>query len=191
MMFVKIKFAYCFSKGLFLLLIFCSIGVQAQLLQKQDVILQPSELLQSPNAGSGNTAYINQIGFKNKINLIQDQMEGALLENIASILQTGRLNSANINQQGEANQLVLLQDGNRNLYELTSDGTNIQIAVVQEGRRNEIIQNITNSSNIFVEFEQRGNDNSIIQELDGVSNKEYTIRQIGDGMSLIIRQSGG
>ena len=190
-MFVKLH-TYCLQVGLFGLLFFSSLNVvKAQQLNEADVILQPTELLQAPQAGGGNTAYINQEGTNNEVNLIQEQMEGALLENIARVLQTGRRNLANIAQEGEGNQVVLLQDGNRNLYELVSDGTNIQVAVVQEGRRNEILQNITNSSDIQVHFEQRGNDNSIIQEIDGLSNREYMIRQIGDGMSVIIRQSGG
>jgi len=184
------KLTYYIKLGLILSL-FCGSGqmVQAQLLNQQDVILQPRELLNGTQQGS-NSAYVNQEGNRNEVNIIQEQVEGALLENIARVLQTGRRNLANIFQEGSGNELVLLQDGN-NIYELVAEGENISIAVVQEGRRNEIIQNITNSSDIFVEFEQRGNDNSIIHEIDGISNQEFIIRQIGDDMSVIIRQSGG
>lgn len=179
-------------KSLWLFMIFMGwSNIQAQILHQDDVILQPSELLESSGTNDINSAYINQEGILNDINLIQDRAEGAILDNVARVLQVGRLNLANIIQQGEGNQLILMQQGSNNLYELVSDGTNIQVAVVQDGERNEILQNITNSSDIRVNLEQRGNDNSIIQELDGVTGRAYSIRQIGDGMSIIIRQSGG
>ncbi len=163
-------------------------SVQAQLLSEQDLLLQPSELLNDSYSDNGNGAYIQQIGESNELELLQSQegIEG----NLARVLQSGDLNRALISQDGTGNQLALIQQGDLNSYELRNTGTGNRLVGIQQGDGNLILQQLIQSNQIYSEMVQIGNDNEIITIIEGLNNREFKIRQIGDGLKVIIRESG-
>jgi hypothetical protein len=177
------------TQTLLLLLSFCfQEGVMAQQLTQQDLLLQPSELLQPGFGSHGNDAYIQQVGSQNEVHLLQIQEEPAA-GNLARILQAGDWNMAIISQTDGRSQVHLIQRGDLNRYELQSFGADNDLVAIQDGERNNILQQLINSNRTRSELVQVGNDNEIITILEGIQDREITIRQIGDGLKVIVRQS--
>lgn len=158
-----------------------------QLLNEQDFLLQPNELLEAEYSDNGNDASINQMGNQNELELVQ--IQEAAEGNLARVMQSGQYNYAIISQTGGGNQLALLQNGEHNCYILNLEGTGNQLFAIQDGQRNIINQTIINSDNIRSEMVQIGNDNEIITVLEGVQGQEFIIRQIGDGLKATITQT--
>ncbi len=171
------------------LFIFGSWSLSAQLLNEQDLLLQPADLLNAPPTGNGNDAYIQQIGTENELNLLQNQDDAAATGNLARILQSGDWNVAVITQTEHGNQLALIQNGTLNNYELTNLGFGNNLVNIQDGEGNRIVQQLVNSNQLNIELMQIGNNNEITQFLEGFQGGNYSIRQIGDGLRVIVRQS--
>lgn len=163
-------------------------SVEAQLLHEQDLLLQPTELLESNYSETGNGAYIQQIGEANELELLQTQ--NGNIGNLAKTLQSGDWNVAVITQNGQNNQLALFQQGDLNLYELINTGEGNRLVAIQQGSRNTISQELIQSNQIYSEMIQIGNDNEIQTVIEGVNNSEFKVRQIGNGLKVIIRESG-
>ncbi len=161
----------------------------AQHLTEQDLLLQPTELLTGDLSGDGNGVFINQVGDRNEVELIQTRDESALLRNLTRLLQSGNDNKAWITQNGGGNELAVIQYGEENLYYLLNRGHDNQMVIIQEGQENRIFQKLIESNQNNIQFVQQGNNNTIVQILEGVSEGNYAIRQVGDGLKVYIRQS--
>ncbi|HFA47588.1 MAG TPA: hypothetical protein ENJ95_01065 [Bacteroidetes bacterium] len=163
-------------------------SLEAQLLNEQDLLLQPTELLNPQYAGNGNAAYIQQVGTGNDVELLQSQemTDG----NLAKVLQSGDWNIAIISQAGGANQLALIQRGDLNYYELNLNSSGNRVVAIQDGSNNRIVQELMNNNQIYSEMIQIGNDNEITTVIEGFGNSEFKVRQIGNGLKVIIRESG-
>lgn len=162
--------------------------VSAQVLNESDLLLQPTDLLNTSTQGAGNGAYIQQLGNENELQLFQQQ-EG-LEGNLARVLQSGQWNIAIITQTDQGNKLALIQKGSNNYYELTGTGAENELVNIQNGSDNRIVQQFLNSSQISSELVQVGNSNEIVQILENIQGQNFTVRQIGDGMKVIIKQTG-
>jgi len=153
-----------------------------------ELLLQPTELIDQEVRGQGNDVYIKQKGIENTAEVAQ--IKTGEENNLARILQTGEYNIIRIAQTGDGNKTAVIQTGNKNLYELNIEGTGNNFTIVQNGDGNSIVQQLTNNTNdVNVEFVQQGNDNEIIQILEGIQSKDFKIHQQGDGLKVIINQS--
>ena len=160
----------------------------AQLLSGQDVLLQPTELLNQSATGKGEEAYIKQVGNSNEVNLLQDKAEAGL-GSLAKVLQSGDWNLAIITQTEQGNRIAIIQNGDLNKLDLTNLGSDNRIALIQNGSNNSIVHSLINSNQINSELVQIGNSNEIISVLEGVQGGNFSIKQIGDGLKIIVRQS--
>ncbi len=179
-----------FKKWITVLSISCFLatGLFSQTLTQDDLIKTADELIEADLNGNGNEAYVNQIGIKNTVSIVQDQ-QGTSSENLVKVLQVGKRNLAAVKQSGMLNQTVVLQNGNRNEYTLNLEGSENTFVIKQEGRRNVINQNLTNTSNTYIELIQQGNDNEITHTQDGLTEQNIIVRQVGDNMSVQVIQS--
>ena len=176
---------------IFILVVACCLEVQfgyAQQLHAEDLLLEPSALLQEELSGQNNQSYVKQIGDDNEVEVIQS-LQTRRGSNLARLLQTGKLNLAIVRQAGGENQLALIQNGSENFYELTLQGQNNNFAIIQNGNGNRIIQDLKNVNNLNVELIQNGNDNEIIQVLSNISDLNFKVIQEGNGLRLRIEQS--
>jgi len=164
------------------------LGTSSAQTLSEDILLQPSELLNDNSDLNGNEAYINQVGEGNEVDLVQTQVGEEKL-NLAEVLQTGDLNVARIYQDGGENQIVLIQKGDSNMYELYIEGSDNKSAVIQNGDANSIIQKLTDANQVNIEFLQQGNENEIIHIQEGVQARDFQVSQVGNGLQLIITQS--
>lgn len=178
-------------KKLWLIVLCCcflSVGTQGQQLSADDLLLNAEELINSIDLdGQSNSAFINQIGDKNSIEIEQDLIGN--IANYANVLQIGSDNFTLIKQVGESNKSFVIQEGNGNEYLLSVEGFNNTFLIRQIGDNNLIDQEMTNASNLLMELIQEGNDNTIIYKRDGMTNQSLTIRQIGDGLKIEVIQS--
>lgn len=161
----------------------------AQMLSEGDLLLQPSELLEDEITGSGHSAYIQQVGSSNEVELWQQNLGGIAGGNLSKVLQSGNWNMAVISQNGEENQLALIQFGNENYVELLNSGFGNELAIIQNGEGNKVIQHLTESNLVRSALVQTGNNNEIITILEGMQGSNISIRQIGDGLKVFIKQS--
>ena len=165
-----------------------TVSLEAQVLLEQDLFVNPSELLIDKFTELGNSAYIQQLGNTNDIQVLQ--LQNGVHGNLTKILQSGDWNIALVSQEGQQNQLALIQQGNLNLFELVNDGSENKLVSIQHGGKNTILQELIKSNQISSELVQIGNENEIFSVIEGLNNKELKIRQMGDGMKVVIRQSG-
>ena len=101
-------------------------------------------------------------------------MERQSLANLAQIQQQGQQNQLNLQQQHDANIAYVWQFGFENQAELIQNGQgNVLILMQKEGN---------NLANII----QRGNDNLLQLEQQGRAS--FSIEQIGDGAAVSILQ---
>ena len=160
----------------------------AQQLSVEDLLLEPSALLQGELQAGGNSVFQEIEGNENILNIKQIQ-QGGLELNLIRTLQIGDQNAAFLEQVGTGNQIVLIQNGNGNLYTMLQEGINNGSVVIQNGNDNVITQQLTHASNVYTEFVQNGNGNEIIHMIEGFSSQSFTIHQNGDGMKAVIVQS--
>jgi len=163
-------------------------GVYGQQLLEDDLLLNTGELVNPDLNGSGNEAFITQIGNDNDVGVIQE-LGGNNSSNVVRVLQAGDANIAQINQEGFLNQTILLQDGNNNLYTLSLEGSENTFVIKQLGNDNVINQQLTNTTQMYIELIQEGNNNEITHIQDGLSSHELIIRQVGNGLKMQIIQS--
>ncbi|MFK8008981.1 MAG: hypothetical protein AB8H03_21645 [Saprospiraceae bacterium] len=167
---------------------FLATSLFSQTLTQDDLVKTADELIEADLNGNGNEAYVNQIGRKNTVSIVQDQ-QGTSSENLVKVLQVGKRNLTAVKQAGMLNQTVVLQKGNKNEYTLNLEGSENTFVIKQEGRRNVINQNLTNTSNTYIELIQQGNDNEITHTQDGLTEQNIIVRQVGDNMSVQVIQS--
>ena len=167
-----------------------SVTLSAQQSHPEDALFQPSSLLMQELAAGENAALVIQQGNRNQAHVQQIHQQGEDA-NLVISEQYGRRNTADIIQEGAANQAIIIQNGNRNTYNGNVSGTGLQTYILQEGNGNTITQSLTESTNTSTELIQIGNDNEIIHEIDGAVNQSFQLIQEGDGQSIIIRQSYG
>ncbi len=167
---------------------FC-LGIHAQQLSVEDLLLQPSDLLQEELAAGTNAVFQNTIGDLNTTTISQVH-EGGVQSNSIRTLQVGNSNTIDLTQRGSGNQITVLQEGNSNSYKLLQEGSLQKSLVIQRGDSNEIIQELTNGSSVTTEFIQNGNANRIEHIVSGVSTQSFKLTQIGNGLEVVISQSG-
>ncbi len=160
----------------------------AQQLSLEDLLLEPSALLQGELQAGGNSVFQKIEGTENTLNLKQLQQGGFEL-NLIRTLQIGDRNAAFLEQVGTGNQIILIQNGNGNLYTLLQEGINNSSIVIQNGNDNSITQKLTDANNVYTEFVQNGNGNEIIHMIEGFSSQSFIIHQNGDGMKATVVQS--
>ena len=163
-------------------------GLSAQQLSLEDLLLEPSALLQDELGPGTNSAYHTTEGNNNTISINQLQQGGQGL-NLVRTLQVGSDNQAFLEQIGAGNQLVLIQNGTGNIYSVIQDGINNQTVAIQNGTGNVITQELLNASGVYSEFIQNGNDNEIIHITSGMVDQNFVIRQNGDGLKATVIQS--
>jgi len=164
-------------------------SMMGQVLTQDDLVKTTDELIDANLNGNGNEAYLNQLGNRNEVSVIQDAQGATSSKNLVKVLQVGNRNTAQINQIGVLNQNILIQNGNRNEYTLNLEGSNNTFVIVQEGNRNKINQNLTNTTDMYIELIQQGNDNEITHNQDGLTNHKIIVKQIGDGLKMEVNQS--
>lgn len=180
----------CFKQIVVSSLLFLTVssGLIAQQLSLEDLLLEPSALLQSELGTGSNMVYTKTEGNNNELSINQVQQDGAIL-NLVKTLQVGENNQALVEQVGTGNQLVLIQNGANNVYSLTQTGLNNATIAIQNGNNNLIRQELSNATNVRSEFIQNGNDNEIIHITNGAVNQNFKIVQNGNGLKASIIQS--
>ena len=164
------------------------IGLSAQQLSLEDLLLEPSALLQDELGTGSNTVYQLTEGNDNTISINQLQQNGQQL-NLVRTLQVGSDNQAFLEQLGTGNQIVLIQNGTGNIYSLVQEGINNKTVAIQNGTDNVITQELMNASGVYSEFIQNGNGNEIIHITSGMVDQNFIIRQNGDGLKATVIQS--
>lgn len=165
-------------------------GLSAQQLSIEDMLLEPSALLQEELGTGSNAVYQKTEGDANTMNLSQLQQNGQQL-NLVRTLQVGNDNEAFLEQIGAGNQLVLIQNGTANVYSIVQEGINNQTVAIQNGTNNVITQELMNANGVYSEFIQNGNGNEIIHITNDFVNQNFIIRQNGDGLKATVIQSSG
>lgn len=163
-------------------------GLRAQQLSLEDLLLEPSALLQDELGVGSNTVFQKTEGNTNTLSINQLQENGLQL-NLVRTLQVGNDNEAFIEQLGTGNQLVLIQNGTANVYSIVQDGINNQTVAIQNGANNVITQELMNADGVYSEFIQNGNGNEIIHITNGMVQQNFIIRQNGDGLRATVIQS--
>ncbi len=163
-------------------------GLSAQQLSLEDLLLEPSVLLQDELGTGSNAVYQTTEGTNNTISINQIQQGGQRL-NLVRTLQVGSDNQAFLEQLGADNQLILIQNGTGNIYSVVQDGINNQTVAIQNGTGNVITQELLNASGVYSEFIQNGNGNEIIHITSGMVDQNFIIRQNGDGLKATVIQS--
>ncbi len=169
--------------------VFFTSNAQQQGLTEADLLLTPVELLEENLSGEGNSSFVQQLGSENKVDVIQQQQGDARI-NLVKVLQSGDYNEVYILQNGSGNQTAVIQNGNDNFYDLKLNGADNNMAIIQDGDNNRVIQDLNNTNSLNIEFVQQGNNNEVIQNLDGTNAQEFKVIQIGDGLRAIINQEG-
>ncbi|MEM6316509.1 MAG: hypothetical protein AAF960_02510 [Bacteroidota bacterium] len=162
--------------------------LSAQQLSIEDMLLEPSALLQDELGNGSNAAYQKIEGNNNTISLEQLQQRGQQL-NLVRTLQVGNDNEAFLEQLGAGNQLVLIQNGTANVYSIVQEGINNQTVAIQNGNDNLITQELMNANGVYSEFIQNGNGNEIIHITNGFVDQRFIIRQNGNGLKATVIQS--
>ncbi|GEM_PF-4547835 len=165
-------------------------GLSAQQLSIEDMLLEPSALLQNELGTGGNTAYQKTEGNANTLSLSQLQQNGQQL-NLVRTLQVGNDNEAFLEQIGAGNQLVLIQNGTANVYSIVQEGINNKTVAIQNGENNLITQELMNANGVYSEFIQNGNGNEILHITNGFVDQNFIIRQTGNGLKATVIQSNG
>ena len=165
-------------------------GLSAQQLSLEDMLLEPSALLQDELGTGSNAVYQKTEGSGNTTSINQLQQNGQQL-NLVRTLQVGNDNEAFLEQIGAGNQLVLIQNGTANVYSIVQEGLNNQTVAIQNGANNVITQELTNANGVYSEFIQNGNGNEIIHITNGFVDQNFIIRQNGDGLRATVIQSNG
>ena len=163
-------------------------GLCAQQLSLEDLLLEPSALLQDELGTGSNAVYQATEGNSNTLSINQLQQNGQQL-NLVRTLQVGNDNEAFLEQIGSGNQLVLIQNGTANVYSIVQEGINNKTVAIQNGTNNVITQELMNASGVYSEFIQNGNGNEIIHITEGFINQNFIIRQNGDGLKATVIQS--
>lgn len=163
-------------------------GLSAQQLFIEDMLLEPSALLQDELGNGGNAVYQKIEGSGNTISLNQFQQNGQQL-NLVRTLQVGDDNEAFLEQLGAGNQLVLIQNGTANVYSIVQEGINNKTVAIQNGTNNVITQELMNANGVYSEFIQNGNGNEIIHITNGFVDQNFIIRQNGNGLRATVIQS--
>ncbi len=163
-------------------------GLSAQQLSLEDLLLEPSALLQGELGTGSNAAYQKTEGSSNTLSINQLQQNGQQL-NLVRTLQVGNDNKAFLEQIGSGNQLVLIQNGTANVYSVVQEGINNNTVAIQNGSNNIITQELMNANGVYSEFIQNGNGNEIIHITNGMVDQNFIIRQNGDGLKATVIQS--
>ena len=163
-------------------------GLSAQQLSIEDMLLEPSALLQDELGTGGNAVYQKTEGNANTLSLSQLQQNGLQL-NLVRTLQVGNDNQAFLEQIGAGNQLVLIQNGTANVYSIVQEGINNSTVAIQNGNDNRITQELMNANGVYSEFIQNGNGNEILHITNGFVNQNFIIRQNGNGLRATVIQS--
>lgn len=163
-------------------------GLSAQQLSIEDMLLEPSALLQDELGIGGNAVYQKTEGDANTMSLSQFQQNGQQL-NLVRTLQVGNDNKAFLEQLGAGNQLVLIQNGTANVYSIVQEGINNKTVAIQNGTNNLITQELMNANGVYSEFIQNGSGNEILHITDGFVNQNFIIRQNGNGLKATVIQS--
>lgn len=165
-------------------------GAKAQQqLSLEDLLLEPSALLQGELQAGGNSVFQKIEGTDNTLSIGQTKNGAALEFNLVRTLQVGDRNAAFLEQIGTGNQIVLIQNGTGNTYSMVQEGVNNSSVVFQNGNDNLITQELMNASGVYSEFIQNGNGNEIIHITEGFINQNFIIRQNGDGLKATVIQS--
>lgn len=163
-------------------------GLSAQQLSLEDLLLEPSALLQGELGTGSNATYQKTEGNSNILSINQLQQGGQQL-NLVRTLQVGNDNEAFLEQIGTGNQLVLIQNGTANVYSIVQEGINNKTVAIQNGTDNIITQELMNADGVYSEFIQNGNGNEIIHITNGMVGQNFIIRQNGDGLKATVIQS--
>lgn len=141
-------------------------------------------------SGDENTAGISQnnptAGVKNKATITQGSI-GSCTGCVATVIQNGSENRAEITQEGERNEANLIQDGGtNNRGEVEQFGDNNLATFDQQGDDNTAFSKQTGNDNAF-EITQENSDNFVeINQFNGVGGP-VKITQPGND-SIIINQ---
>jgi len=101
-------------------------------------------------------ATVNQLGDYNDATIVQKGPDGFVgVDLLASIVQTGNLNSAAINQVGSFNDAFIVQTGNENTATIDQLGNGNEGSITQNGNNNEFHLTQYNDKNSFT-IEQTG-----------------------------------
>ena len=163
-------------------------GLRAQQLSLEDLLLEPSALLQDELSTGTNAVFQKTEGANNQLSIEQLQQNGTQL-NLIRTLQIGDDNQAFLAQIGTGNEVVLIQNGTGNAISFTQDGINNQSILIQNGSNNIITQELNNATGVYSEFVQNGNGNEIIHITNGMVEQNFIIRQNGDGLRAVVIQS--
>ena len=150
-------------------------------------LLNESSLQLSGANSTGGLVFIDQLGDNNTAEV--EQRRQRTQTNETRVLQRGDNNRATLQQAGTNNRVALLQKGYDNRYSLDLTGVNTDLAVVQNGDRNEVRQRLENTRDVRLEFIQNGDANLIEYEVEGLQSKGLRVIQDGSNMQLIINKT--